>query len=842
MNASSSSQQLAGPGDTPVVDALAHALDESLRMATNFHRSGQLEHAETLYRGILDALPQHAQAHYGLGRLAVRAGQASEALPHFVAALKAQPDNPNYQLGCIDALMQADQLDAARDMLESALQDGLQGELAEALARQLEVRTRITRSIRDTQAPAAVAPAPRVQAVPRTTGRTAQPSPRELGQLATYFAQKRYEKVKALARVLTQRFPQHPAAWKVLGVAICAEGDLRGALQPMEAAANLLPQDAEAQFNLGLTLATVGRHNEAEATLRRVLEIDPMHAKAHCALGWMLQGQARLFEAELHCRRALEINPSYVDAHLQLGGVLKNMRRLAEAEAQYRKALDLDPASAVGHNQLGLLLLEQDRSADAEAALRRAVAANPALGYPFANLGASLSAQGRQAEAEASFRRAVQIQPGEANSHSALLFSLTHGQTLDADAVFAEHRRFGERFETPLRASWRPHDRSREPERPLQIGFVSGDLYNHAVASFLEPVIEHLATAPSLVLHAYSTRQAAEDHVSQRLRGHMRHWDTVGGVGDAELAEKIRADGIDILIDLSGHTADNRLTVFARRPAPVQVSWMGYPGTTGLESMDYYLADRFILPPGRFDNQFTEKLGYLPANAPFRPSAEAPPVNDLPALRAGHLTFGSFNRLHKISREVVALWSRLLRAVPTSRMLLAGLPRHGEYEALIGWFDGEGIERSRLDFHQRGAMPHYLALHHRVDVCLDTFPYNGSTTSLHALWMGVPTLTLAGATMAGRAGASALGHVGLDEFVVPDASAFEAQGASLVQRLPELAQLRAGLRARFEASAIGQPALVAGALERALRTMWRRWCAGLPPASFDAGRDPGGRA
>ncbi|MDM0070930.1 tetratricopeptide repeat protein [Variovorax sp. J31P207] len=842
MNAFPASQQPDGPSDTPVLDALAHALDESLRMATDFHRGGQLEHAETLYRGILDALPQHAQANYGLGRLAVRAGQASAALPHFVAALKAQPDNPKYQLGCIDALMQADQIDAARDMLESALQDGLQGELAEALARQLEVRTRIARSIRDTQAPATLAPAPRVPAAPGLVSRTAQPSPRELGQLTTHFARKRYEKVKTLARSLTQRFPRHPAAWKAWGVALCAEGDPRGALQPLEKAASLLPQDAEAQFNLGVTLAAVGRYDEAEPTLRRVLEIDPMHAKAHSTLGWMLQGQTRLFEAELHCRRALEIDPAYVDAHLELGGVLKHMRRLGEAEASYRKALDIDPAKATGHNQLGLLLLEQDRSADAEAAFRRAVAANPALGYLFANLGASLSAQGRQAEAEASFRRALQIQPDETNSHSALLFSLTHGQTLDADAVFAEHRRFGERFEMPLRAAWRPHDRSREPGRPLQIGFVSGDLYNHAVASFLEPVLAHLAGEPSLVLHAYSTRRAAEDHVSQRLRGHVNSWHTVGGLGDAELAEKIRADGIDILIDLSGHTADNRLPVFARRPAPVQVTWMGYPGTTGLESMDYYLADPFILPPGRFDGQFTEKLAYLPANAPFQPSAEAPPVNDLPALRAGHLTFGSFNRLNKISREVVALWSRLLRAVPMSRMLLAGLPRHGEYEALIGWFDGEGIERSRLDFHQRSAMSHYLALHHQVDVCLDTFPYNGGTTSLHAVWMGVPTLTLAGATMAGRAGASLLGHVGLDEFVVQDASAFEAQGASLAQRLPELAQLRASLRGRLADSAIGQPSLIAAALERALRTMWRRWCAGLPAASFDAGRGLGGRA
>jgi predicted O-linked N-acetylglucosamine transferase (SPINDLY family) len=838
MNASPELQPAAGPRDTLVFDALADALDESLRLAMNFHRAGQLEHAETLYRGILDALPQHAQANYGLGRLAVRAGQAGESLPHFAAALKAQPDNANYRLGCIDALMQADQIDVAQEMLASALNDGLQGEVVDALARQLEVRTRIARSIRDTQAPAKAAPRPRAALAP--SNRKAQPSPRDLALLATHASRNDHAKVKALARSLTLRFPRHGAAWKALGVAVCSQDGPQEALQPMETAAGLLPQDSDAHFNLALTLASVGRREEAEASFRRALEIDPMSAKTHCTLGWMLQAQARLFEAELHCRRALEIEPSYVEAYLELGAVLKSMQRRDEAEASYRKALDIDPASALGHNRLGLLLLEQDRWADAEAAFRRALAADPSQGYPHTNLGASLGAQGRQAEADASYRKALQLQPDDNNSHSALLYSLSLGQSLDPEALFAEHRRFGVQFETPLRASWTPHDRSRDPARPLQVGFVSGDFYNHAVASFLEPVLQHLDPG-SLLLHAYSTRRAAEDHVSQRLRGHVRHWHTVGGLGDAELAAKVRADGIDILIDLSGHTADNRLPAFARRPAPLQVSWMGYPGTTGLECMDYYLCDPFMLPPGRFDGQFSEKLVYLPANAPFLPLAESPAVNQLPALGAGHMTFGSFNRLNKISRDVVAVWSRLLRAVPTSRMLFGAMSGQENCDALIARFAEEGIERRRLDFHQRCAMPHYLALHHRVDLCLDTFPYNGGTTTLHALWMGVPTLTLAGATMAGRVGAGVLGHVGLDAFVAPDATAFEAQGASWAQRLPELAQLRAGLRDRFAQSAIGQPARVAAGLERALRTMWQRWCAGLPAASFEAGCHQGAR-
>ena len=275
------------------------------------------------------------------------------------------------------------------------------------------------------------------------------------------------------------------------------------------------------------------------------------------------------------------------------------------------------------------------------------------------------------------------------------------------------------------------------------------------------------------------------------------------------------------------------MLTFARKPAPVQASWMGYPGTTGLRAMDYYVADRFFLPHEQFAGQFTEELVYLPANAPFMPSEAAPAVNALPAVRNGYLTFGSFNRSSKISRSVIALWGQLLRASPDSRMLLGGLPEEGKYDTLIQWFAQEGIARERLSFHARSGMDRYLGLHHQVDICLDTFPYSGSTTTLHALWMGVPTLTLAGGTPAGRTGASILGHVGLGAFVTHDAEEFVRQGVSWAGKLEGLSEIRAGLRERFANSALGRPALVAAGLERAMRIMWRRWCDGVPPGALD---------
>jgi len=319
----------------------------------------------------------------------------------------------------------------------------------------------------------------------------------------------------------------------------------------------------------------------------------------------------------------------------------------------------------------------------------------------------------------------------------------------------------------------------------------------------------------------------------QRLRPYFAHWHPVATLTDAELAELIRKDSIDILIDLSGHTGYNRLLAFARKPAPLQVSWMGFPGTTGLSAMDYYFADRFLLPEGNLDRQFTEKIVRLPANAPFMPFETAPPVNPLPALKNGYITFGSFNRMSKLNRASIALWSQLLRAIPDSHMLLAGMPQDEKYEGLIEWFTQEGIARHRLHLHPRSVMDTYLILHHQVDICLDTFPYNGGTTTLHALWMGIPTLTLTSDSAAGRSGAAILGHVGLDTFIAHDAADFVQKGRDASNDITTLADIRAGLRDRFSRSAMGQPAVIAAGVSGALRIMWQRWCAGLPTESFE---------
>jgi predicted O-linked N-acetylglucosamine transferase (SPINDLY family) len=642
----------------------------------------------------------------------------------------------------------------------------------------------------------------------------------------------RAEEAEASYRQALQARPDSAEAHQNLGITLQDRGRPAEAESCFRRALEIKPDYTEAHSNLGIVFMNLGRPDEAEASFRRALATNPEFTQALSNLGVAQKELGQLDEAMESCHRALEINPDYAEAHNNLGTMLMSLGRRDEAEASYRRALRANPDFAKAHSNLSIAQKDLGQLDEAMASCQRALEINPESAETHLNLGNVLQDSWRLDEAIASYRRALELKPDFAPARSNLLFCLSHDETVGVPELFAEHRRFGEQFEANLRASWPQHGNSRDPERCLQVGFVSADLYDHSVAFFIEPVLAHLATCPQLSLHAFYNN-AIQDLVTGRLRKHLKHWHSIVGLPDEMVAQQVRDAGIDILIDLAGHTGANRLLTFARRPAPIQASWMGYPGTSGMQSMDYYIADRFFMPYEGFSGQFTEAIARLPANAPFLPSQEAPAVNVLPALSNGYITFGSFNRAGKIRRSVVALWARLLRALPSSRLLLAGMPASDKEDTLTEWFAQEGIERGRLSFHTRSDMTHYLGLHHQVDVCLDTFPYNGGTTTLHALWMGVPTLTLTGDTPASRTGACVLGHVGLDAFVAYDAEDFVNKGVSWADNLAALQDIRAGLRERFAESAMSQPELIAESLQRALRIMWQRWCKGLPAKSFE---------
>jgi len=562
--------------------------------------------------------------------------------------------------------------------------------------------------------------------------------------------------------------------------------------------ARLHPQEAALQI-----LVQQERHAEALTLARTMTEKFPARGLGWKILGGLLWWQGRHEEALAPMQVSARLMPRDAEAHNNVGMALLRLLRYDEAMRCFHRALAIDPKFAAAHYHLGMAHSMQEHYADAEASLCRAIALRP--DYITAEAGPV---------------------------HSDLLFILSHSPTMSADALFAEHRRFGALLEEPLRAIWPSHSNLKDPERRLRIGFVSGDLQNHAVATFIEPVFAGLSRFSRVELHAYYNN-LIEDGITRRLRGYCRQWHPIAALTDQELAKQIVDDGIDILIDLSGHTALNRIRAFARKPAPIQVSWLGYPMTTGLQAMDYYLADTHWLPPGQFDEHFTEKLVYLPAVGSFNPHASAPPVNALPALATGTFTFGSFNRMGKINDATIRSWAQLLRALSEARMLLGGIPLI-EQGQLVQRFAVEGISRERLTLHPRGSMDTYLALHGGVDLCLDTHPYTGGTTTYHALWMGVPTITIAGSTPPGRQGAAILSHVGLHPFIAADVADFVAKGVYWTKHLDSLANVRQGVRERFRQSLLLNPDVIVAGLEGALRHMWRRWCTGASAESFQA--------
>ena len=429
---------------------------------------------------------------------------------------------------------------------------------------------------------------------------------------------------------------------------------------------------------------------------------------------------------------------------------------------------------------------------------------------------------GEFAAAVASFRQALALKPDFTEAFSSLLFCLSHLASADPTESYNAHRAFGERFEPPLRQKRFKHVNTPEPARRLRLGFVSSDLYNHAVAHFIEPIWQAFNRDEFEIL-VYANR-AHTDKTTERLHRLADDWVTVSNWPDDVLAQRIWCDRIDILFDLSGHTPDNRLLVFARKPAPIQFSWIGYPNTTGMTTIDYRIVDRFVAPPGMLDRYFTETLLYVPSAGTFKPVESAPPVNPLPALKRGCVTFGSFNRINKLSKEVIPLWSRVLSSIHGSRLLVGAVDDPELQDKLIECFGRYGIATDRLDFRPKRPVYEYLALHHEVDILLDTFPYTSGTIANHALWMGVPTITLTGRTMPQRLSAAHLGRAGLEEWITESEDEYVAKACYWSAHLDELALLRASLRDKVRNSPLRQPATVARGVEDALRQVWEKWC------------------
>jgi predicted O-linked N-acetylglucosamine transferase (SPINDLY family) len=750
------------------------ALAEVRTVALEHHRNGRMDEAESLYRMVLDARPGDADINYNMGVIVYGRGQYAEAVPYFEVAVGANPNQGQYWSSYIEALTNSGETAAAWIVLEMAQQRGMTGPVINKLI----------------------------------AGITAATNAREVAEQA------------ACAPSVSTPAPAQPVKPQPAAAGATAKTRL-GAAAPT-------PQEV----NRTVTLYNQGRVVEAATLARSLAERFPTHAPSWRAFGLAMHRLGRMREAIEPLGRAIDLVPADHELRRILADSLRDQGLHTQSEAHCRLIVEQDPQNAEAHRLLAMALQAQMRFGEAEASGRRAVELAPISSSAGSVLGVILIDQGLLAEAEVELRRTLALSPADPKLHENLLFCMNHNDSVGAHALFAQHLQFGEQCERQLRQRWKKHLNARDPERKLNVGFVSGDLCHHAVATFVEPLLPYLAKDPALKLHVYYNH-TLQDQTTLRLKQHVQNWNDIAGLSDEALADKIRADRIDVLIDLSGHTGRNRLLTFARKPAPLQASWIGYPGTTGLQAMDYYLADRFLVPPGQAENQFTEKLAYLPACSVFSPYPASPPVNGLPALRNGYFTFGSFNRVSKIRPATVALWAKLLRAIPDSRMLLGSMAPGGDYSKLIEWFESEGIAQDRLDFRARSEEPVYLQQHHHVDLCLDTFPYAGGTTTMHATWMGVPTLTQSGDTIPSRAGATVMSHAGLFGFIASDEDDFIAKGLAIASDLNALAGIRAGLREQFRTSPLLNSQLIADSFSLVLRDMWRRWCAGQPAAALE---------
>jgi predicted O-linked N-acetylglucosamine transferase (SPINDLY family) len=566
-----------------------------------------------------------------------------------------------------------------------------------------------------------------------------------------------------------------------------------------------------------------GRLQAAEQIYQQILACEPNHFDAVHLLGVIAHQTGRHEVAVEHIGRAIALNGNAAIFHNNLGEAYRALGKPSEAAACSRRALELNPDYAAAHNNLGNALKDLGRFDEAVVCYRRALELEPHFAQAHNNLGSALKDQGELQNALACYRRAVELNPGYAAAHSNLVYAQVFCGDYDARALYEEHLRWNRQHAMPLAKFLEPHLNHRSPDRRLRVGYVSPDFRDHVVGRNLLPLFrEHDHRRFEIFCYADVPRG---DEVTRHFRGCADAWRDTAGLTDPGLAERIRDDRVDILVDLTLHMARNRLLVFARKPAPVQVTFAGYPGTTGLAAIDYRLTDPHLDPPGLDDRSYSEESVRLPDTFwCYDPLGSEPTVNALPATERGYITFGCLNNFCKVNAPVLRLWAQVLGAVDRSRLLLLA-PAGGPGERTLEFLEQEGVATDRVTLIARRPRAQYLELYRGIDVGLDTFPYNGHTTSLDSLWMGVPVITLTGQTIVGRAGLSQLKNLGLPDLIAETTAQFVNVAVELAGDLPRLAELRATLRDRMRKSPLMDAPGFARNIESVYRQMWRKWCA-----------------
>ena len=738
---------------------------------------GMFEEAEKCFRKVIDLTPDAAEAYFNLAKAQAALGHHQQAEQSYLHAISFNPEfAPAYNnLGTLQAGLNK-AADAERH-----------------LRRALEI----------------------------------QPDyPKPYRNLAILLQQQdRFDEAEKLYRAVLDLQPGFSAARDELTTLLMrmrrydeAEAVLLKALEAAPADMNLLVM-------LGKVYVLVEKYQKAEACYRKVLGLNPNHVDALIDLGAVKEKTGEL-DVSLECyRKALALAPSNMRAHNNIAVTLCLTGAYQEAVDAASKALAIMPDSTESYTNLANALYQLGHLEEAAKALRQGLKLRPDDAKAYTNLGQVLLLQGKTGEADDCYHRAIELQPELSGAHSAFLYAMNFQPRLSRTELFRAHCDWATRHEQPVPET-ACHNNNPQPDRRLRIGYVSPDFRDHSVSFFFEPILQN-HNRDAFEIFCYSN-VANPDFVTARLQGLSDHWRHCRGVADAELAQMITDDGIDILVDLAGHSADNRLPLFARRPAPLQASYLGYPNTTGMQRIQYLLTDRYCDPEPEMDSFYSERLLRLPkAFFNYQPPVGSPDVTAAPVLKNGYITFASFNNLAKIGAQVVALWAEVLKAVPGARLILQcrslnDSPTRAHYQEL---FASHAVDIARIQFSTAQDFDAYLAGHSDVDIILDTFPWNGHTVSCHALWMGVPVITLAGNRHVSRMGVSILANLALDYCIADSETTFVAAAAELARNPEQLNALRQGLRNRMLESGLCDSQAFTSQLEAHYRSIWRQWCA-----------------
>ncbi|HUB26781.1 MAG TPA: tetratricopeptide repeat protein, partial [Tepidisphaeraceae bacterium] len=615
--------------------------------------------------------------------------------------------------------------------------------------------------------------------------------------------------------------PNFIEALNNLGGALKASGQLDGAIECYTRALSLRADFAPLHANLGNALAARGQLDDAAAALRFAVQLDKTFAEAWYNLGNVLRDQGHLADAINAYRTAVSLAPDYIDAHVNLGNVLQTTGDFKDASKAYLRALELRPDHVTAQSNFSNALRMMGYADEGISILRQALALRPDFHIACCNLGNLLKDTGRLDESLACYRRAVELKREDSISHSNLAYSVYFHPDYDGPAILRENLRFNVLHAQRFTRQVAPHTNDRDPHRRLRIGYVSPDFREHCQSMFTVPLLSnHDHERFEIFCYANIARP---DSFTQRIMTFADTWRPTTGIDDARVAEMVRADQIDILIDLTMHMSNGRPLLFARKPAPVQVAYLAYPGTTGLSAIDYRLTDPHLDPPEN-DCFYSECSIRLPDSFwCYNPLTTEPSPGPLPARTRGGFTFGCLNNFCKVSDGTLDLWGRIISSLPGSRLLLL-CPAGSHRQRVLDRLGAEGVDAGRIEFAAFRPRQQYLQLYRNIDLGLETFPYNGHTTSLDSVWMGVPVPTRIGSTAVGRAGWSQLCNLNLRELAAETDEQYISIVLGLARDLPRLAGLRATLRQRLERSPLMDAPRFARNVENVYRSIWQTWC------------------